>query len=97
METKLFLDVMNPRAEFEMSYRRPAPRVSDLRGKTIALIDNKKTGARLFLDQIKAFLERDFPGIRLINLSKNYNEQHRMKDYMGHLQGIQGAVYATGD
>lgn len=97
MEMKLFLDIMNPRGEFEIIYHKPAPRISDLKDKTVALIDNKKTGARLFLDHIKVFLEKDFPGIRFINLSKNYNEQCRMKNYMDQLQGIDAAVYSTGD
>lgn len=97
MENKLFLDIMTPRGSVETVFRKPAPRLSDLNGKTIAFIDNKKSGARAFLNQIKLFFERDFPGIRFIDLSKKHNENYRIQKYMDRLRGIDAAVYSTGD
>ena len=97
MVEKMFIDILNPRGDFDTIYHRPAARKADLKGKTIGLIDNKKSGARSFLNNIKTFLQNDFPGIQFIDLSKKYNEQNRMKNYMDHLRGIDAAIYSTGD
>lgn len=97
MEKKLFVEILNPRGEVETVYHKPAPRVSDLKGKTIGLIDNQKSGARDFLNIIKVLFEKDYPGIKFINLSKKFDERYRMKNYLDQLQGIAAAVYSTGD
>jgi hypothetical protein len=97
MEKKMFLEILNPRGEVEISYHKPAPRVSDLKGKTVGLIDNKKSGGREFLNMIKSLLEKDFEDIKFVDLSKNYNEKHRIKNYKGQLQSIDAAVYSIGD
>ncbi len=97
MAEKLFIDILSPRGDFDATYHKPAARKADLKGKTIALIDNKKSGARSFLNNIRTFLENDFPTIKFIDLSKKYNEQNRIKNYMDHLRGIDAAIYSTGD
>lgn len=97
MKEKLVIEVLNPRGEVEIISHKLAPRISDLKGKTIGLIDNKKAGARPFLNCIRVLLEKNFPDIQFMNLSKNFNEQHRMKKYMDQLRGIDAAVYSTGD
>lgn len=97
MVEKMFIDILNPRGDFDRIYHKPAARKADLKGKSIALIDNKKSGARSFLNHIKTFLEKDFPGIKFTDLSKKYNEQNRMKNYMDYLRGIDAAIYSTGD
>lgn len=97
MDKGLVIDVMNPRGEIEIVYRKPAPRISDLKGKKIGLIDNKKAGARAFLNTIQNLLQREFAGIQFINLSKEFNEQFRMDKYMNQLGGVDGVIYSTGD
>lgn len=97
MADKLRVDVMNPRGELQKVDSRPAPRLGSLRGKTIGIIDNNKASARSFLNHVKTLLARDHPGIRFVDLTKNFNEQHRMKNYMDRLQGIDAAIYSTGD
>ena len=97
MADKLSVDVLNPRGELEKVDSRPAPRLGSLRGKTIGMIDNNKASARLFLNHVKTLLARDHPGIKFVDLSKNFNEQYRMKNYMDRLEGIDGAIYSTGD
>jgi hypothetical protein len=91
------LDVLNPRSQLEAVDSRPAPRLGTLRGKTVGVIDNKKSGARPFLDSVKALLARDYPNVTFVDLSKSFNEQHRMKEYLGQLHGIDAAIYSTGD
>jgi len=97
MEKRLFVDILNPRGEVETQYRKPAPRVSDLKGKTIGLIDNKKAGGREFLEIIKALLEKNYLGIKFVDLSKAFGEKYRMKNYIDQLRGIEAAIYSTGD
>jgi hypothetical protein len=97
MADKLSVDVMNPRGDVEKVDSRPAPRLASLRGKTVGVIDNKKAGARPFLNHVKTLLARDYPDIKFVDLSKNFNEQYRMKNYMDQLEGIEAAIYSTGD
>ena len=56
------LEVLNPRGEITpppvMGIR---PRVADLVGKKIALIDNTKAGARNFLDAVQELLKQKYP------------------------------------
>ena len=97
MEKKILLEVLNPRGEMEIASHKPAPRLPDLKGKTIGLIDNKKSGGREFLNVIKSLLEKNVEGVKFVELSKHYGEKHRIKDFMDILRGIDAAVYSTGD
>jgi hypothetical protein len=97
MEKKLFIDILNPRGAVEVVYRKPARRVSDLKGRTIGLIHNRKADGNKFLEIIKTLLERDYPGIKFTNLTKPYGENYRMKNYIDQLRGIEAAIYSTGD
>lgn len=97
MAKKIELEILNPRGEVDIVPREPARRLKSLEGRTIALIDNNKSGAREFLTLIRGYLQRDVPGVRFIELSKKFNEQHRMEKYLPQLQGIDAAIYSTGD
>jgi hypothetical protein len=94
---KLVLDVLNPRGTVEQAVSRPAPRIAGLRGKTLGVIDNGKTSARAFLEEVKALVARDHPDVRFVDLSKRFNEQYRMQNYLDQLRGIDAAIYSTGD
>jgi hypothetical protein len=97
MEKKILLEVLNPRGEMEIVYHKPAPRLPDLKGKTIGLIDNKKSGGREFLNIIRSLIEKNFEGVEFVELSKNYGERHRIKGFREALRGVDAAVYSTGD
>ncbi len=97
MAKAIELEILNPRGEVEVELSNPAPRLDSLEGKTVALIDNRKTGAREFLDLIGGFLQADVPGLKLVSLSKMFNEDERIEKYREQLQGVDAAVYATGD
>ncbi len=97
MADKLVIDVLNPRGTVEQAASRPAPRLGGLRGKTIGVIDNGKTSARAFLEQVKTLLARDEPDVRFVDLRKRFNEQYRMQNYLDELRGIDAAIYSTGD
>ena len=94
---EISLEVFNPGGEVDVSTAEPAPRLTDLKGKTIALIDNRKSGAREFLFLIRSFLEKDFAGIRFVELSKGYGEKDRIGDLAGKLRAIDAAIYSSGD
>lgn len=56
------LVLLNPQGEIETKpVFAPAPRVSDLNGKRIALVHNQKAGASTFLDAIEGFLKVKYP------------------------------------
>jgi hypothetical protein len=95
--THISVEVLNPAGEVEASYGVPAPRLADLNGKTIGLIDNRKSGAREFLSAIRSFLEKDFAGIRFVELSKGYGEKDRIANFQEILRKMDAAIYSTGD
>ncbi len=97
MSDTFSLEVLSPRGELQKVDSRPAPRLGSLRGKTIGIIDNKKAGARPFLERVKTLLVRDHPDVKFVDLSKQFNEQYRIKNYLDQLRGIEAAIYSTGD
>jgi hypothetical protein len=97
MKEEMFMEVLNPGGDTEIIYRMPAKRLSDLKGKTMAVIDNQKDGGREFLNIIKTFLEKDFPGIKFVDLSKRYGESFRMKNFLDQIRGVDAVLYALGD
>lgn len=56
------LEVLNPRGEINPPpVHGINPRVADLNGKRVALIDNTKAGARTFLDVVQKKLQERYP------------------------------------
>lgn len=97
MDYEISIEILDPRGETESSYGEPAPRLSDLKGKKIGLIDNRKSGARDFLNVIRSFLEKDFEGLRFLELSKDYGERDRIVDFEDKLRSVDAVIYSTGD
>jgi len=70
-EEKVTLEVMNPRGEIP-----PKPlfgiqrRVPDLAGKKIGLVDNTKTGVKLFFDRLEKQLKERFPTATILRFRK---------------------------
>jgi hypothetical protein len=61
------LEVMNPRGEIPPPLTRGiTPRVSDLDGKKIVLIDNGKFGANHFLDAVADLLGEKYPKATMV-------------------------------
>jgi len=59
---KIELILRNPRGEIEAKLRyAPAPRITDLSGKRIALIHNNKNGANTFLNAVEELLKEKYP------------------------------------
>jgi hypothetical protein len=61
------LNALNPRGVIELPpVRGIQPRVDDLNGKTIGLIDNTKAGARNFLNAVQSLLEQRYPDAKFV-------------------------------
>jgi hypothetical protein len=65
------LTVLNPRGVIE---QKPllgiSPRVADLAGKTIGLVDNTKTGTIYFFDSLESELKKRFPTASILRFRK---------------------------
>ena len=65
------LEVMNPRGEIPPPPTRGInPRVSNLAGKKIVLVDNGKFGASNFLDVIAQMLKEKYPTVTIVMYPK---------------------------
>jgi hypothetical protein len=65
---KVELLLRNPKGEIEAKKMfGPAARLSDLAGKRIAMITNKKNGARTFLDVVEGLLKARYPTLSFVN------------------------------
>lgn len=56
--------LLNPVAEVVTDEARPAPRLTALPGRSIALMDNMKSNADVLLDRIAVKLSSAYPNIR---------------------------------
>jgi hypothetical protein len=65
------LTVLNPRGEIEAQpLLGISPRVADLAGKTIGLVDNTKTGTIYFFDSLEKELKARFPTASILRFRK---------------------------
>jgi predicted GTPase len=61
------LEVMNPRGEIPPPKTLGiSPRISNLDGKKIVLVDNGKFGANNFLDAIAQMLKQKYPSVTIV-------------------------------
>ena len=65
------LEVLNPRGEIPpIPVTGITPRVKDLDGKKIGLVDNTKAGAEYFLDTVEELLKTKFPSATIERFRK---------------------------
>src|SRR5439155_4726033 len=60
------INVYDPTAEPKTSGARLAPRVEDLRGKTIGVLDNGKANAGLLMTQVAELLKQQYGAANVI-------------------------------
>ncbi|UNC92930.1 hypothetical protein HUE98_12975 [Candidatus Contubernalis alkalaceticus] len=65
------LEVLNPRGEISPppTYSL-SPRLDDLNGKTVGLMDNWKSGAVYLQDAFEALLKERYPDIKVVRTTK---------------------------
>ena len=71
ISAEVTLEVLNPMGEvIPPPILGINPRIPDLNGKTVALMDNWKTGGVYLQDRFDEFLKKKFPGIKILRTTK---------------------------
>ncbi len=93
------LEVLNPRAEVPaVQAVGLTPRLKDLNGKKIGLIDNGKVGANYFLDAVEEELKKKLPGATILRFRKpGRTTAASPKFYPEVAKKLDAFIYATGD
>jgi hypothetical protein len=86
-------DILSPRGRRNSQYAAIAPRLKTLTRKRIGLLDNKKSNADIFLDEVGQVLERDFGARIVVRLQKN--ETARAASIYGYIEDLVGSVDAV--
>jgi hypothetical protein len=66
----MLLTLIDPRREFSREDAAPAPRLSSLAGKNIALLDISKPGGAIFLDRLEQLLKDRYHVGSVLRVSK---------------------------
>ncbi len=95
----VFLEVLNPRGEIPPAQAIGlTPRLKDLNGRKIGLIDNGKAGAGYFLDAVQEELKKSLPGVTIVRFKKpGSTTAASPKFYPEVAKKIDAFIYATGD
>lgn len=93
------LDVLNPRGEIPaVQTTGLTPRVKDLNGKIIGLIDNGKAGAGYFLDAFQEELKKKVPGVKVVRFKKPGSTTAAAPQFYPDVaKKVDTFIYATGD
>ena len=62
--------ILHPAAEDIAEAHAPAPRLSNLQGKTVGLIDNHKRNANVYLEALGQLLQADYGVARVVTYRK---------------------------
>ncbi|MBG6120147.1 MULTISPECIES: UGSC family (seleno)protein [unclassified Sphingobium] len=92
-------DILSPKGRANYSISPIAPRLTDLRGKRIGLLDNKKANADIVLDELGRVLEAEYGATVVLRLQKpdtarpasGYGYIDRLVD------GVDAVINAYGD
>jgi len=95
----VILEVLNPRGEIPLVQSIGlTPRLKDLKGKKIGLIDNGKVGAGYFLDAVEEELKKRLPGVVILRFKKpGRTTAASPKFYPEVAKKLDAFIYATGD
>ena len=63
-------ELINPRGVFKHEENPIAPRLSDLNGKILGLLDNGKDNADLFLDCVEALVTKKYSISKVLRIKK---------------------------
>jgi hypothetical protein len=90
------IEVLNPTAEARALDLPLARRLTDLRGKTIGFLNNRKANARLLLEQVEELLHARFGEFTVVQGDKNAS-LGVPEAVMTRLSGCDAIVTAVGD
>lgn len=98
MTTNLITTVLNPAAEGKAASHRLAPRLSDLEGATVGLIDNHKRNADVYLEELAELLKGKFGVARVVNYRKDSQSIPSPKEVLDDLASqCQAVIHAVAD
>lgn len=89
--------LINPTNERTEEASTPAPRLPDLRGTTIALLDISKPGGAVFLDRLEYLLKERHGVVNLIRAMKPTFAKPAPPDVLERLRGADAVVEALAD
>lgn len=98
-KSRITLGVLNPRGEIPSPpVFGLVPRIADLSGKKIGLIDNRKAGANYLLDAVEELLKQKFPNTTILRFRKpNAVIVATPKFYPTVAEQCDAFIWATGD
>jgi len=88
--------LVDPCAEDASKARTGAARITDLRGKRIALLDNIKHNAVYLLDEIGDRLTADY-GCEIVRVRKKTYTKYAEPHVLAQIDGCHGVITAIGD
>jgi hypothetical protein len=88
--------LIDPGAEEASSVWRSAERLTDLRGKRVALLDNIKHNAVYLLDEVADRLSHDF-GCEVIRVRKKTYTKVAEPHVLAEMEGCDAVITAIGD
>ena len=89
--------LVDPRNERTGEASRPAPRLTSLTGKTIALLDISKPGGNLFLDRLELLLREKYGVAKTVRAMKPTFAKPAPPDVLEALRGVDAVIEALAD
>jgi ABC-type amino acid transport substrate-binding protein len=95
---QITLKVLSPRSEIEQqTLLGISPRLADLAGKTIGLVDNTKTGTIYFFDSLEEELKGRFPTASILRFRKKGYVDVQPELYKEVAEKCDAFVFGIGD
>ena len=89
--------LVDPRNERTGAPPQPAPRLTSLTGKTIALLDISKSGGNFFLDRLEPLLRQRYGVAKTIRAMKPTFSKPAPPDVLEALRGADAVIEALAD
>lgn len=89
--------LVSPMDETLRPLREAAPRLQELRGSTLALLDISKPGGRFFLDRLEKLLKERYGVAHILRESKPAYTKPAPEEFIRSLTGAAGVIEALAD
>ena len=89
--------LIDPRHERSGAAPQPAPRLTSLAGKTIALLDISKPGGDVFLNRLEPLLREKYGVARIIRTMKPTFAKPAPPDVLQALRGVDAVIEGLAD
>ena len=67
---KEYIDVLDPTAQTTVRQQQMASGLTDLNGKAVGLVDNRKPNFDIFLERVEKILRQRFQSVDIVHLKK---------------------------